>query len=74
MVFQKRLKISQKIFLNRLPTILRTLISFLATGYSKDAWGLLFKIEYTRLCTRLFFSMDTCVETASNSLSLHARH
>lgn len=58
----------------QLPTILRITKKNLATDYSKDARGLLFKMEYTRLCTRLFFSIGTNVETAPNSLSLHARH
>lgn len=74
MVFQRCLKLLRKAILKQLPTILRTLYKTLATDYSKDAWGLLFKMEYTRLCTRLFFSMNTNVETAPNSLSLHARH
>lgn len=72
--FTDRLALPQEVRFKQLPTILRTKNKNLATDYSKDARGLLFKMEYTRLCTRQFFSMNDYVETVSNSLSLHARH
>jgi len=58
MVFQNRLPLTLKLNIKRLPTMLCTLINKIATDYSKDAWGLLFKMEHTRICTRLFFSID----------------
>lgn len=58
----------------QLPIILNRKIFFHTIDYSETARGLLFKMDFSGLCTRNVIFSELKVETARDSLSLHARH